>query len=326
MDELISVIVPIYNVEKYICKCVDSILNQTYKNLEIILVDDGSPGRCGQICDEYAAKDSRIRVIHKENGGLSDARNVGIDEAKGEYLSFVDSDDYIAFDMIETLYKTMKENSSDMSVCSLCYVDENGNDITRDSSKWMILNNQQYTSEQYLLALFEKFIGAVARLYKRELFENVRFPKGKLHEDVFVAYRIIDQCNKISTLSKQMYYYLKRDDSIMNCEYDIRRLDAVEAYLETAEYCKRKNYSKAVYKTINLAMGRLQEGFLKLNLKDEENRKKSNYYYKRIKKLYHIQMLKGLSLKEKILFVNFIINPIWYRFVMLWWMKLKHMK
>ena len=118
MEDLISVVVPIYNVENYIKKCVDSILSQTYKNLEIILVDDGSPDNCPQICDEYAQKDNRIKVIHKENGGLSDARNAGIDISKGKFITFIDSDDYIEKDYVEVLYNSIKENASDMAIGS----------------------------------------------------------------------------------------------------------------------------------------------------------------------------------------------------------------
>ena len=123
---LVSVIVPIYNVEKYLRKCVDSILNQTYKNLEIILVDDGSPDNCGNICDEYALSDSRIRIIHKKNGGLSDARNAGLDIARGNYILFVDSDDYIDETMVEKLYEALEKEKAEMSLCSFVYVNDDG--------------------------------------------------------------------------------------------------------------------------------------------------------------------------------------------------------
>ena len=123
-EELISIIVPVYKVEKYLDKCINSIVSQTYKNLEVILVDDGSPDSCGKMCDEWTKKDTRIKVIHKENGGLSDARNFGLDCAKGKYIQFVDSDDYIEKDMIEFLYKNLKENNADISICSNYMVDE----------------------------------------------------------------------------------------------------------------------------------------------------------------------------------------------------------
>ncbi|MBR1540013.1 MAG: glycosyltransferase [Clostridia bacterium] len=123
-EELISIIVPVYKVEKYLDKCINSIVSQTYKNLEVILVDDGSPDSCGKMCDEWTQKDTRIKVIHKENGGLSDARNFGLDCAKGKYIQFVDSDDYIEKDMIEFLYKNLKENNADISICSNYMVDE----------------------------------------------------------------------------------------------------------------------------------------------------------------------------------------------------------
>ena len=142
MEDLISVVVPIYNVENYIKKCVDSILSQTYKNLEIILVDDGSPDNCPQICDEYAQKDNRIKVIHKENGGLSDARNAGIDISKGKFITFIDSDDYIEKDYVEVLYNSIKENASDMAIGSHKAIYDNGTILNKETGEKSVLDSK----------------------------------------------------------------------------------------------------------------------------------------------------------------------------------------
>ena len=178
---LISVIVPIYKVEKYLHKCIDSILAQTYTNLEIILVDDGSPDNCGKICDEYAAKDSRIKVIHQPNGGLSAARNAGLDIATGDYIGFVDSDDYIAPDMYEKLYNALVKNDADMAICDY---QRFGNELPYDE---MSLTTEVITGLQAMekqnTVINCSFVVAWSKLYKSFIFSNVRFPVGKINED-----------------------------------------------------------------------------------------------------------------------------------------------
>lgn len=223
----ISIIVPIYNVEKYINKCVDSILGQTFKDFELILVDDGSPDRCGKICDEYAQKDARVKVVHKENGGLSDARNRGIEEAKGEYIGFVDSDDYIDKDMYEILYDSLIENNADISVCGVydCYSDR----IAQNNidGKMHVFSNQEALKE----VLYGKKLTAFAvnKLYKREVFDNMRFPVGKIYEDSFLIPTIFANSEKIVLVSVPKYYYLHREGSITSFKFSEKFFDVIEA-------------------------------------------------------------------------------------------------
>ena len=176
----ISIIVPVYNVEKYLEKCVKSILNQTFTDFELILVDDGTPDSSGVICDQFAEKDERIKVIHKKNGGLSDARNTGIEVAKGEYIGFVDSDDYIAEDMYELLYTNIVNEEADLSICGIYDVYEN-KEAQKRIRQYMILN--KFEAIKVILEAKIVSVHAVNKLYKKELFTHVRYPVGKITED-----------------------------------------------------------------------------------------------------------------------------------------------
>lgn len=211
---LISVIVPCYNVEQYLPKCIDSILNQTYKNIEIFLVDDGSPDRCGEICDEYAKRDNRIKVIHKTNGGLSDARNVAIDVATGEYITFVDSDDFIVSDYVETLYKLVEENDAQIGVTWLKCFDE-GTEPVADVHEGKTL--KVFSAEEALQSMFyqKNFdTAAWAKIYHRSLFDSIRYPKGWLFEDLPTTYRLMRKCKRVAFTNYMSYYYLIRKSSI----------------------------------------------------------------------------------------------------------------
>lgn len=224
VEGLVSVIVPIYNVEAYLERCVDSIINQTYKNLEIILVDDGSPDRCGEICDEYASKDSRIVVIHKENGGLSDARNAGIEKAQGEYLSFVDSDDWIEPNMIEVLYKACVDNSTKMAYCGICDVHENLNKKEREVFDF----DKILEPQEVLVRIFESkgaSHSACDKLYHCDLFKEVRFPRGKIYEDVATTYRCVIKAGRVVACKEILYNYFHRSNSITTTGFSNRVFD-----------------------------------------------------------------------------------------------------
>lgn len=226
-EPVISVIVPVYNVQNYMGRCVESILAQTYTKLDIILVDDGSTDASGKICDEFAKKDVRIRIIHKENGGLSDARNAGMQEARGEYYAFVDSDDYIAADYIAYLYHLMHTNQAQISSCGYEKVCEGQEDIKNsvcnENDSLRVFNSHEGLF--HLLYQRGMFVSAWGRLFKADLFGDIRFPKGKLHEDVAVLYKLYDAADRIVCGSKIKYYYLQRSDSIINVKFDKRRMD-----------------------------------------------------------------------------------------------------
>ncbi len=239
-NPLISVIVPIYKVEAYLDRCVESIVNQTYKNLEIILVDDGSPDNCPRMCDDWAKKDNRIKVIHKSNGGLSDARNAGMAVANGELMGFVDSDDYISEDMYQALYDDMVENDSDISACGVEMVwEENGQVRALTISGTYLLTNE----EAMRATIEETFIKQPVwyKLYKTEQIKELCFPVGKYHEDVFWTYRAVAKAKKVSIFDNKCYFYVQRGESIMGDGYSSKRLDSIEAAEQRCEYINQ-NY------------------------------------------------------------------------------------
>ena len=238
MDSLISVIVPIYNVEKYLDRCVDSIINQTYKNLAIILADDGSPDNCPKMCDDYAEKDSRIKVVHKENGGLSDARNVGMEVATGEYVSFIDSDDYISLDFYETLLETIVDNDSDIVECGVVKFYENEKfDKYNDDLK--VTNYDTVDALDGLISESPFKQHVWNKLYKSSVALDIPYAVGKLNEDEFWTYQIFGKAKKVTRINKTMYYYFQRGSSIMGNGYNIKRLDALEGKMNRQAYIEK---------------------------------------------------------------------------------------
>ena len=211
MDNLISIIIPVFNVEKHINRCLNSVVKQTYINLEIILIDDGSSDNSGTICDEYASKDNRIIVIHKENGGVAEARNCGIDKARGRYIAFIDSDDFVTYDYIETLYNMCIKYKCDLAICGfartfddeiLCLEKENEINILSTMEALYILTDGNESDERRCL-----FAVTWGNLCDKSLYEGVQFPKGKDFEDAAVMHKIIDNANQVVMSSKKMYMY-----------------------------------------------------------------------------------------------------------------------
>ncbi|MCE5175151.1 MAG: glycosyltransferase [Bacteroidales bacterium] len=224
----ISIIVPVYNVEAYLDRCVQSLLNQTYHNLEIILVDDGSPDNSGKICDRYAEKDTRIRVIHKTNGGLSDARNVGIEMAIGDYLGFVDSDDFIHSEMYETLYLNLINSNADISICSYEKVYD-GKIVANDLRNEVSVMSNIEAIDHFFTFDSANFNAPWNKLYKTELFAGIKFPKGKTREDEYTIYKLIYKSKRIALSEKVMYYYFQNKGSIMHDKSLMIELDYADA-------------------------------------------------------------------------------------------------
>lgn len=225
-NELISVIVPVYNVERYLEKCVNSIVNQTYKNLEIILVNDGATDSSGDLCDKLAMIDNRIKVYHKENGGLSDARNYGVERATGEYVGFVDSDDYIDAEMYEKLYEAIKKENVDVAECSLKVIYPGKIELFTDEKYYKVLGKTEYL-EEYLT--IKKIFGSVwTKLIKSDVAKKLVFPKGKLYEDTYYAYDLINIANTFVLIDSPSYNYLMRENSITNSKFNPRIFDLIE--------------------------------------------------------------------------------------------------
>lgn len=243
---LISVIVPVYRVEEYLERCVKSILFQTYKNLEVILVDDGSPDQCPAICDACAEKDARVKVIHQENKGLSGARNAGIDAAFGEYLAFVDSDDYVSPHFIEELYQLLKDTGCAIGQCRFSYVKGEGLVEEGDSAfciyRGESLMEQLYGPEEKATC----FVVAWNKLYRAELFKEtgIRYPEGRIHEDEATTYRLFHEAKKLAFLDRALYGYYTENGGSITSVFSAKRLQWLTAHEERIAFFKKNGYEK----------------------------------------------------------------------------------
>ena len=230
---LISVVLPIYNVEKYLSTCIESVLSQTYRELEIILVDDGATDSCPAICEEYLKKDNRIVVYHKRNGGLSDARNYGLERCKGEYVTFIDSDDYIDPDYVMYLYNILKKYNTKMSICQHEVHYDNGH--VKDLGKQ---GDEKLDSKICLeRMLYHDVIdtSAWAKLYRVDLFENVRYPKGKIFEDIGTTYKLMIASQEIACGYESKYHYIFHENSIVNSSFSMKKMDMIDMTDQMAE-------------------------------------------------------------------------------------------
>lgn len=239
MSKLVSIIAPVYNAEKYLEKCINSILNQTYSCIEVILVDDGSQDRSGEICDRFAAEDARITVIHQINMGVSAARNIGVQKARGDYLAFIDGDDYILPQMIEKMLCRIEEDKSEMAICGFIRVDEKGKELSTVSISSALVTGPEAVSLHYKNTRGIMPI-PVNKLYQKQLFDSVLFPEGKRHEDEATFYRFMDQCKRVSILSEPLYCYVQHVNSYMSGTYTVVRLDGVEASFERYRFYREK--------------------------------------------------------------------------------------
>lgn len=230
MEELISVIIPVYNVEPYLRRCLDSVLAQTYKNLEIIVIDDGSPDYSGMICDQYAEKDDRIKVIHQANGGLCAARNAGMRAATGRYIGFVDSDDWIAPEMYEELYRCMKEKNADIVSCSYFRVKPGRNTYARCDGEVYVYNRKQAMKE--LLGNFTIRTTFWNKLFRREMFDGLQFPEGRTYEGAILMHKVYANVETAVHLARPYYYYFDNATSIINTRNLVNGLSYVEAHID----------------------------------------------------------------------------------------------
>lgn len=272
-NPLISVIVPVYNTDQYLRKCIESICNQTYTNLEIILIDDGSQDNSPAICDEFAQKDNRIKVIHKENGGVAAARNAGLDNATGDYIGFVDSDDFIEKSMYEKLLDASVKYGADLSLCNIHLADASGN---------LIDNTVVYTPEpvciqtntELLTALIcapnTKYVVLWNKLYKKNLLDCVRFPQNKINEDSYVIHHIYADCDRIACIPGFYYNYVMRPDSIMHVCKTVKNFDIIEVLLDRIQLLKQRGFESLSNKVLVQASSLLADLFLEITPRTKE--------------------------------------------------------
>lgn len=269
---MVSVIIPIYNVEKYLEECVESVLCQTYQNLEIILVDDGSPDGCGAICEEYAQKDKRVKVIHKENGGLSDARNAGLDVCRGDYIVFADSDDCIHPQMIERLYNLLLKYQADMAICSFQDIGENEMPLYAEydaQGKEYCLEKENIMNQLQSRNLLT--VVAWNKIYKARLFENIRYPKGYIHEDEFIIHKLLHLCTRTVYTEEKLYYYRKRGDSIMGNISPKKIQDIYLAYEDRISFLEENQYGRIITDTKLQLMHQITKYYKLIKKRDDAN-------------------------------------------------------
>ena len=298
---LISVIVPVYKVEAYLDKCISSIVNQTYANLEIILVDDGSPDNCPTICDSWVARDNRIKVIHKENGGLSDARNAGMAIVTGELLGFVDSDDWIEPDMYQVLYENLVTNDCDISACGVQMDWEDGTPsraLTKDASCVL-------SAEDAMRAIIEESWlkqPVWYKLYKTELVKDILFPVGKYHEDVFWSYQAVGRAQSVCVFDQPCYHYIQRSGSIMGESYSLKRLHSLDAKVARVQYMQMNMPSMLSLAKINLWFSCIYAMQMLLKFCTPEERRVGKKLVRAVLCRYPIQLCcgKGLGVKQLI--------------------------
>lgn len=308
---LISIIVPVYKVEKYIHQCVDSILSQTFRDFELILVDDGSPDNCPAICDEYAAKDNRVRVIHKKNSGLSSARNAGLAISSGAFIVFVDSDDWLREDALEVLLTRQQQTGADLVLCNILpvYPPEHSGYVRPATP----LAEKAMTQSQMVDCLTEKhnwyYCVAWNKLYKRRIFDNLRFPVGYIHEDEAVIHRIVGQCSSIAVTPEVLYFYRQTPGSITGVGLRIQTTDKLHAYADRIVCASERDWKHLQ----NVSMAVYIDTFLSLYFRFTRTAE-TEPYFRRMDEglkttLPYLLKSKSVSLRHKVYLSAIHLNP-----------------
>lgn len=307
-NKIVSIVVPIFNVEMYLDDCIKCLIRQSYSNLEIILVDDGSTDKSYQICKNYSKIDSRIKLYHKNNGGLSDARNYGISKAHGEYITFVDSDDVIVNDYVKILVESLENNNCDFCVCEIeSFV--NGENVELDSKDVYSIEVMNKVSAYKEMLLERKIsVSACGKLFKTDLFKNIRFPYGLLYEDLATTYKIVELCNAVCYVNCSLYKYRRRSNSITTSSFSLKKMDIFHAFSGFKKHIYQ-NYKELIfyadYRECDCAIAIL--GSID----------KNNQFYKKITKkmkliikthIFSIIKSKDIKLQAKVKMILAILN------------------
>lgn len=307
---LISVIVPIYNSEKYLNRCIDSILNQSYRNLEIILIDDGSIDNSFEVCKKYSNIDNRIKIVHKKNEGVSSARNIGLNMAKGEWISFIDSDDYIEKEMYEKLYKNALKNDAEISTCVLKYRTIEDKVINPFKGK-LVLDEINSSVDLMKKIYYSDFMNSLCvcmctKLYKKYIFENLRFING-IYEDDEISTRILINNYKIAILNEPLYIYVQNLNSITNSKFSLKNLNFLNILKKRIKIFSSNEYKELKKQTFELYFNMLIEYYVKAR-KEKLDEYLTEYISFGIKNIINILNNKYIPLKSKIRFIIFLCN------------------
>lgn len=314
MDKIVSVIVPVYNVEQYLEQCLDSIIKQTYSSLEILIINDGSTDQSGEIASRYAGLDDRIILLEKKNGGLSDARNYGLDRVSGDYIMFVDSDDYIEADMVEYLLNVIEKADAQIAVCGYRIVGEDGENLP----DWESFPKEKVVcSRDYWKVYHEEayIYGVVAwnKLYHKAVFDRIRFPAGKVHEDEFILHKLIHIVDRIVCCPAKKYQYRQRKGSIMNLRghggsRDFFSADALQAFLIRLEYFMKKGMLTEASYAFALAARQVVSGYEEQKSLTERDRMRLYYYHPRLKSLGRQCLMNKISASFRVKIISFLID------------------
>lgn len=308
--ELISVIIPVYNVKDYLDRCIKSVLGQTYSDLEIILVDDGSTDGSSEICDHYVGSDSRVKVIHRENGGLSEARNTALDHMKGAYLTFVDSDDFIHREAIERFYSVAKRFDADLIDCRMeygCGSVFTAEDLDSEVQALVLEGSDVYFSI-FARKHRKRMIPSCSKLYRSSVFQDIRFPAGKIHEDEFVIHHVLGQCKRIVLIEDKLYYHYTREGSIGTSKYSLRSLDALEAMEDRRNYFEKMGDSRLLFLCYKDYLRRLQFHYYSVKKHLPHERDIAEKIRDDYKTIYR-QSYKKMNADERIRYGLFLILP-----------------
>ncbi|MDR3165390.1 MAG: glycosyltransferase [Synergistaceae bacterium] len=321
-DPLINLIVPIYNVEQYLSKCVDSILAQTYKNLRVILVDDGSPDGCPAMCDEYAQKDGRVMTIHRPNAGQSAARNSGLSDLlncglsvhKGDYVAFVDGDDYVAPDYIEFLYKLLRDSDADISQCGhyLVYserrmLDKDPNHVTMTLDKHQAIESLCYNG------VYD--VTAWNKLYKLSIFDAIRYPEGRIYEDTAICYLIAEKAKRFVVNMTPKYYYIQRYNSTANSVvFNERKYQFIQAGDEMADYITERYPDLAKAANVKRVFVRLSTLSQMVNSGYNDKQRVSEIKHVVAKYRRDVLLDKKVSKRDKLGIISLALGFPFYRF------------
>lgn len=305
MNPLISVIVPVYNVEKYLDRCISSIVEQTYKNLEIILVDDGSPDNSGRICDQWAERDPRIKVIHKENGGPSETRNLGVSNSNGEYISFIDSDDFVSINYISVLYKNLFESEADISCCDYKIASTGSTDLFgNQESTISIISGKQACLDMFELDKEVFYCVLWGKLFKTKIIKLYTLPVGRVHEDEATTFKYLYSAPKICVTNQVLYAYYQNETSIMHTRSSNRRPDALWAKMERIHYFEEKKEKKLLSK----ALGQIVDFYISRAIIDNKRLPKESFVFV---KNYWFKGIDGTRQKN---FILYAVSPSLYHF------------
>lgn len=308
--ECVSIIVPVYNVEEYLERCIKSILSQTYKNIEILLIDDGSTDSSREICDYYQTVDNRIKVFHKSNGGLSDARNFGIEKSNGDYLTFLDSDDWIDKYYVEKLLLLCQKYDADISICNYLATYNEMDVINRNNAEKILLVTNHEAMKYFFTKYNTQFTIACAKLYSKSLFNNIRFPYGKLHEDEFTTYKLLYAAKKIVFTEEQLLFYWQRSDGIMGKKENLKnKIHLVEAFNERLLFFENQGLNKEYNLLVKHIISFFMETDKKMYLFKDDVHNLNQFHIKKEKLLKDINK-NLLNMKIKVVRFFYLRCPI----------------